>query len=162
MRRWRVAAREGHGVGRLTQPHDGRAALDARSPTLRRPAVKWKMRFCEQAQVFRQKCLAMASVRLRIRSPVEYTTYCVEKVERQRFQEDSDVHRVRDRSIAAVLASPGRHDFFPEANVAEFFNTIDPKRTRHRCPSGVTGLGWVLKSSVRSQVLECVSMTKKS
>ena len=57
------------------------------------------------------------------------TTYCVEKVERQRFQEVSDVRRIRDRSIAAVLISPGRQDFCPRANLAEFFNTINPKRT---------------------------------
>lgn len=34
--------------------------------------------------------------------------YCVEKVERQRFQEGSDVRRFHDRSIEAVLVSLGR------------------------------------------------------
>jgi hypothetical protein len=59
----------------------------------------------------------------------QHPTYCVEKVERQRFQKVSDVQLFHDRSTVAVLVSLGRQDFCPEANVAEFFNTIDPKRT---------------------------------
>jgi hypothetical protein len=34
--------------------------------------------------------------------------YCVEKVERQRFREASDIQPLRDRSITAVLVSLGR------------------------------------------------------
>jgi hypothetical protein len=35
-------------------------------------------------------------------------TYCVEKVERQRFREASDIQPLCDRSIVAVLVSLGR------------------------------------------------------
>jgi hypothetical protein len=59
----------------------------------------------------------------------QFSTYCVEKVERQHFGEASDVQQLHDRVIATVLVSLGCQDFCPEVNIAEFFNTIDLRRS---------------------------------
>jgi hypothetical protein len=72
----------------------------------------------------------------------------VEKVERQQFRVASDVQPLHDRSIAAVLVSPGRKNFCPRVNVVEFFNRIgrflpvapaSRFSTGHPCYSGPNG-----------------------
>ena len=57
------------------------------------------------------------------------TPYCVENVERQPFRDVSNRQAVGDRSIAAVLASPGWQEFYLQVKTPAFFNTIAPKQT---------------------------------